>query len=76
MSSALFDTIKALEEARLHFFIERTRPDSVMLSVTMVGVRMEIDIFEDDHIEISRFYGDESVESGRELLMDILQSEK
>ena len=76
MSSALFDTIKALEEAHLHFFIDRTRPDSVQLSVTMVGVRMEIDIFEDDHIEISRFHGDESVESGRELLMDILQSEK
>jgi hypothetical protein len=42
----------------------------VQLSVTMVGVRTEIDIFEDDHIEISRFHGDESVEGGRELLTD------
>ncbi|MGH6834944.1 MAG: hypothetical protein ACREC9_05175 [Methylocella sp.] len=74
MSSTLFDTIKALENAHLHFFIERTGPDSVMLSVTMVGVRMEIDIFEDDHMEISRFYGDESVEGGKELLADILRS--
>jgi len=36
-----------LEEARLHFFIERTRPDSIRLSVTMVGERVEIDVFED-----------------------------
>jgi hypothetical protein len=34
----------------------------------MVGARMEIDIFEDNHLEISRFHGDESVEGGRELL--------
>ena len=74
MSSALFDTIRALEKAHLHFFIERTRPDSVRLSVTMVGARMEIDIFEDNHLEISRFHGDESVEGGRELLTDILRS--
>jgi hypothetical protein len=74
VSSALFDTIKALEEAPLHFFIERNGPFSVQLSVTMVGVRIEIDIFEDDHIEISQFHGDESVEGGMELLLDILKS--
>lgn len=74
MSSALFDTINALEKARLHFFIERTGPDSVMLSVTLVGERIEIDIFEDDHLEISRFRGDESIEGGKELLPEILRS--
>jgi hypothetical protein len=74
VSSALFDTIKALEKAHLHFFIERTRHDSVRLSVTMIGVRMEIDIFEDNHLEIYRFHGNESVEGGRELLTDILKS--
>jgi hypothetical protein len=46
-----------LEEARLHFSIERTRPDSVRLSVAMVGERVEIDVFEDHHLEISRFSG-------------------
>ena len=48
MSSALFDTIRLLERARLHFFIERTRPDLIRLNVTMVGERLEIDVFEDD----------------------------
>ena len=74
MTSAVFKTIRMLEEARLHFFIERTRPDSIRLSVTMVGERVEIDIFEDDHLEISRFFGDEKVECGIELLVNVLKS--
>jgi hypothetical protein len=76
MSSALFETIKALEAAHVHFFIERTRPDTIRLSVTLVGERMEIDIFEDDHIEISRFRGDESIEGGEELLAAILRDNR
>jgi hypothetical protein len=74
MSSAVFDTLRLLEGAGLHFFIERTRPDSIRLSVTMVGERVEIDIFEDNHLEISRFHGDESVVGGKDLLLDILKS--
>jgi hypothetical protein len=72
MSSAVFSTIRMLETARLHYFIERSRPDSLRLSVTMVGQRVEIEIFEDDHIEISRFFGDEKVEGGVELLKQLL----
>jgi hypothetical protein len=64
VSSAIFNTIKALEKARLHFYIERTRPDTVRLNVTLVGERIEVEVFEDEHLEISRFRGDESVEGG------------
>ena len=74
MASAVFKTIGMLEEARLHFFIERTRPDAIRLSVTMVGERVEIDVFEDDHLEISRFLGDEKVEGGMELLVKMLKT--
>ena len=74
MSSAVFETIRILEEARLHFSIERTRPDSIRLSVTKVGERIEIDIFEDNHLEISRFHGDESVAGGMDLLRRLLAS--
>jgi hypothetical protein len=73
MASAVFKTMRMLEEARLHFVIERTRPDSIRLSVTMVGERVEIDIFEDNHLEISRFLGDEKVEGGMDLLMSMLK---
>ncbi|HEV2100896.1 MAG TPA: hypothetical protein VGR45_18465 [Stellaceae bacterium] len=74
MSSAVFNTIRMLEAARLHYFIERTRPDSLRFSVTMAGQRIEIDVFEDNHIEISRFFGDERVEDGAALLKNILNS--
>jgi hypothetical protein len=63
-----------LEQAPLRYSIERTRPDSLRLSVTLVGQRVEIDVFEDDHIEISRFFGDEMVEGGSEVLERILNS--
>lgn len=76
MTSAVFETMRALESARLHFFIERTRPDSITLTVTLVGQRVEIDIFEDNHLEISRFRGDESIEGGEELLPSILREEQ
>jgi hypothetical protein len=72
--SAIFNTIKALEKARLHFYIERTRPDTLRLNVTLVGERIEIEVFEDEHLEISRFRGDESVEGGEELLRQILRT--
>jgi hypothetical protein len=74
MTSAVFKTIRILEEARLHFFIERTRPDAIRFSVTKVGERIEVGVFEDDHIEISRFVGDETVEGGMDLLVNILKS--
>ncbi|CCE11965.1 conserved hypothetical protein [Bradyrhizobium sp. STM 3843] len=74
MSSVLFATMRLLENAGLHFFIERTRPDTIRLSVTLVGERVEIDIFEDDHLEFSRFRGDESIEGGYEELSLLLQS--
>jgi hypothetical protein len=74
VSNAVFETIKSLEEAHLHFTIMRTRPDAITLSVTLVGERVEIDIFEDDHLELSRFRGDESVEGGKDLLLELLRS--
>jgi hypothetical protein len=74
MASAVFKTMRMLEEARLYFFIERTRPDSIRLSVTMVGERVEIDIFEDNHLEISRFLGDEKIEGGMDLLTSMLKA--
>ena len=73
--SAVFDTIRLLEKAHICFDIRRLRPDTLTITASIVGERIEIDIFEDDHIEISRFRGDESVEGGRELLLEIVTAE-
>jgi len=54
------------DAAHIHYFLERDWPDSITMTVSFVGERVEIDLFDDDHVEISRFRGDESVEGGME----------
>ena len=66
--------------ADLHTFsdealLERDQPDTIMITVSLVGERVEVDVFEDEHIEISRFRGDESVESGMGVLLDLIKRE-
>jgi hypothetical protein len=75
MSAALFQVVKALEQSRVHFYLERTRPDTIRVSATFVGERWEIDVFEDDHVEISSFLGNEAVEGGIDLLFHRLEGD-
>jgi len=63
MGHPLYRMLRLIENQRLWYRIDRHREDSVMITVTAVGERLEIDIFEDGHVEFSRFKGDESVES-------------
>ncbi len=44
-----------------------------MITVTVVGERLEIDVFDDGHIEYSRFKGDEDVFDDEEALMDLIR---
>ena len=74
MVHPLFSLIRYLEQQRLWFRIERHKPDSVLISVTLVGERLEIDVFEDGHYEYSHFPGDESVESDSETLKAYLRA--
>lgn len=74
-SNAVFDAIRLLEKARIGFDIVRSRSDALTIRASVVGERIEIDVFEDDHIEISRFRGDESIEGGSELLVEIVTAE-
>ena len=60
----LFQLLNLLDKQRLSFNLNRYQPDSITVTVTLVGERIEIDVFEDGHIEYSCFKGDESVESG------------
>lgn len=69
----LFDLLKRLEAARLHFTLSRHRNDSILVSVAVVGERIEVDVFDDGHMEISRFKGSEAVEGGAELIQEIIR---
>lgn len=73
--NAVFETIHLLEKANIAFDLVRLRSDALTIRAVIVGERLEIDVFEDDHIEISRFRGDESIEGGSELLIEIVTAE-
>lgn len=62
MSHEIYRMIQLLEEAKIHFRLGRRRDDGIMITATMVGERVEIDVFEDGHVEYSRFRGDEAVQ--------------
>jgi hypothetical protein len=73
MSHELYRLIRKLEQNGAWFRLDRHRDDSVMITVTLVGERIEIDVFEDGHIEYSRFRGNEDVESDVRVLLALLE---
>jgi hypothetical protein len=72
MGHPLFDLLAQLEAAHIHFALGRHRPDTVLVSLTLVGERVEIDVFDDGHMEVSRFRGNEDVLGGAELVRKLI----
>jgi hypothetical protein len=62
MNHPLYRLLRDLESANLHFVLSRHREESIFVSMTGVGEGIEVDVFEDGHMEMSRFSGDEGVE--------------
>ncbi len=63
MSHKLFQILEALDAAHLRYRLGRHRDDTVLVTVTAVGERVEIDVFADGHVEFCRFRGSEAVSS-------------
>jgi hypothetical protein len=61
-----------LESARIHFTLSRNRPDSILVTMTLVGERVEVDVFDDGHMEVSRFLGTEDILGGQELVAQLI----
>ncbi|AQG97851.1 hypothetical protein A9R05_02675 [Burkholderia sp. KK1] len=72
MSHPLFDLLNKLDNASIAYSLSRQRSESVLVSITVVGQRIEIDVFDDGHMEVSRFVGNEDIEGGAELIDSIL----
>lgn len=67
MSHPLYQLLEKLEAAKIHFTLSRHR-ESVLVTLTLVGERVEVDVFEDGHMEVSRFPGSEDIVGGAELV--------
>jgi len=71
MPATIYRLLKQLDDAKIHYYLERHRPDTIDVTITLVGRRIEIAVFDDDHIEMSQFLGTEDVEDEK-YLQDIL----
>ena len=70
----LFELLRRLDAGRYHYAISRHRPDSVLVAVSFVRERTEIDVFEDGHMEVSRFLGTEDVLGDAHLVWQLIRT--
>ena len=76
MSHSLFTLLSQLEAAKIHFTLGRHRPDTVLVTLTFVGERVEVDVFDDGHMEVSRFKGNEDILGGSELVKKLIEENR
>ena len=75
-SHLLYQILEELDEAKIHYQLERTRENSIMICVAIIGARIEIEVFNDGNIESSIFKGNESIISGMDFVKKIIESNK
>ncbi len=68
----IFDVLKMLEEAKVSFRLARDRPDTIRVDATLYGLRLEIECFDDNHVEVSTFRGTEGIDGDYDYLLKIL----
>ncbi|HOY57960.1 MAG TPA: hypothetical protein PK640_07465 [Verrucomicrobiota bacterium] len=76
MSHPLYSLLRRLEDAHIHFVLSRNRDDTVLVTITLVGERVEVDVFDDGHMEVSRFPGSEAIVGGEDLVGDIIEKNR
>jgi hypothetical protein len=76
LSHPIYQLLGKLENTRIHFTLGRHREDTILVTLTLVGERVEVDVFDDGHMEISRFSGSENCAGGEELLEAIIAKNK
>jgi hypothetical protein len=76
MSHPLFELLSSLEKARVSFTLARNRPDTVLVTMAIVGERIEVDVFDDGHMEVSRFKGNEDIVGGSELVYQLIEQNR
>ena len=73
-SHPIYELLSLLDEKRIYYSIARHRPDTIDVVATLVGMRVEISVFEDGHLEYSTFEGDEGIFSNKNELFSLLDT--
>lgn len=72
VSHPVYKILQDLEAAKIHYRLERYREDTIMICLTVVGARIEIEVFNNGNIETSIFNGNEDIVSGIEPVNKII----
>lgn len=67
----LIPFLSFLDKRKIFYWLSHDRPESIMVEITRVGKRIEVDFF-DDHIEYSVFEGNEDVLDDQEKLFRMI----
>jgi hypothetical protein len=67
----MLEFLTLLRRKKISYRIEQQRDDALMVTLTLIGVRVEVEFFS-DHFEYSYFTGSEAVHSDREGLMRLI----
>ena len=68
----MLDFLNLMNERNIHFFIEQHASDYLTVTVTLVGVRVEV-MFSVDDMTFSVFPGKEDVLTDHKLLYDLIK---
>ena len=73
--SRLLDFLNRLDAAHIAYDLRHTRPDSIMIDVSLPGWRWEIEFMADGSVEIERYRSVAGVESDPGLLEELFRDE-
>ena len=68
----MLDFMNLMSEKNIHFFIEQHVPDYMIVTITLVGVRVEV-MFSVEDMTFSVFPGKEDVLTDHKLLYDLIK---
>ncbi len=68
----MLDFLNFLDDKGVHFYLEQNAPDSLRVTLTLVGCRVEVAFFA-DHMEFSTFKGNEDVSRDEKVLYDLIK---
>lgn len=71
----LLDYLNRLDAASVHYTLAHTRPDSIMIDVSVPGWRWEIEFLADGSVDVERYRSVAGVENDPSLLDELLREQ-
>lgn len=71
-TAVVYKVMQLLENEKIKFRLARDRPDTIRIDATLVGLRLEIECFDDNHVEVSTFRGTEDIDGEFDYLLKML----